>query len=67
MSYRLRERLLDRLAKAGRGDEQEGTVLGFIPRTTWPAGDPAAEDDVRRRLQSALVDGTDADRADGRR
>ena len=36
----------------------EGTMLGFIPRTTWPAGDLAAEEDVRRRLQAALVEGT---------
>ncbi|HSU36103.1 MAG TPA: GPP34 family phosphoprotein [Propionibacteriaceae bacterium] len=57
LSYELRERLLVRLAKAGVLKEQEGTVLGFIPRTTWPAGDRAAEDDVRERLQSALVSG----------
>ena len=57
LSYKLRERLLERLAKAGVVKEQEGTVLGFIPRTTWPAGDRAAEDDVRERLQSALVSG----------
>ena len=30
-------------------------MLGFIPRTTWPAGDHAAVDEVRQRLQSALV------------
>jgi hypothetical protein len=57
LSYQLRERLLERLAKAGLVMEQEGTVLGFIPRTTWPAGDLAAEDEVRERLQSALVSG----------
>ena len=57
LGYQLRERLLERLAKAGVVKQQEGTVLGFIPRTTWPAGDLAAEDDVRERLQSALVSG----------
>jgi Golgi phosphoprotein 3 (GPP34) len=57
LSYQLRERLLERLAKAGVVKEQEGSVLGFIPRTTWPAGNRAAEDDVRERLQSALVSG----------
>ena len=57
LGYQLRERLLERLAKAGVLKQQEGTVLGFIPRTTWPAGDLAAEDDVRERLQSALVSG----------
>jgi len=57
LSYKLRERLLERLAKAGVLKRQEGTVLGFIPRTTWPAGDVRAEDDVRERLQSTLVSG----------
>ena len=57
LSYQLRERLLERLATAGVLRQQEGTVLGFIPRTTWPVGDLAAEDDVRQRLQSALVSG----------
>ena len=33
-------------------------MLGFIPRTTWPAGNTSAEDDVRTRLRGALVDGT---------
>jgi len=58
LSYGLRERLQDRLAASGALVRTEGTILGFIPRTTWPAGDPAGEDDVRRRLQAALVDGT---------
>ena len=57
LSHGVRDRLLDRLAAAGMLVRSEGTVLGFIPRTTWPAGDPAAEDDVRRRLQSALIGG----------
>ena len=55
LSHGVRDRLLDRLAAAGMLVRSEGTVLGFIPRTTWPAGDLAAENDVRRRLQSALV------------
>ena len=57
LSHGVRDRLLARLAAAGMLVRREGTVLGFIPRTTWPAGDPAAEDDVRRRLQGALVGG----------
>ncbi len=32
-------------------------MLGIIPRTTWPAVDRTAEDEVRSRLQSALVSG----------
>ena len=58
VTYKLRERLLERLAKSGAITRQEGTVLGFIPRTTWPAQGSAAEDDVRARLRGALVDGT---------
>ena len=58
VTYKLRDRLLERLAKSGAITRQEGTVLGFIPRTTWPAQGSAAEDDVRARLRGALVDGT---------
>ena len=58
VTYKLRERLLDRLARSGAVTRQQGTVLGFIPRTTWPAGNTSAEDDVRTRLRGALVDGT---------
>jgi hypothetical protein len=57
LSYQLRERLLERLTKAGVLTPQQGTVLGFIPRTTWPAGDLTPTDEVRQRLQSALVSG----------
>ena len=57
LSHGLRNRLLERLAAAGLLVRTEGTVLGFIPRTTWPAGDPAPEEEVRRRLQGALVGG----------
>jgi hypothetical protein len=57
LSYGVRDRLLERLAAAGMLVRTEGTVLGFVPRTTWPAGNPEAEDDVRRRLQAALVGG----------
>ena len=55
LSYGLRNRLLERLAVAGLLVRTEGTVLGLIPRTTWPAGNPAPEEEVRRRLQGALV------------
>ena len=58
VTHQLRERLLDRLARSGAVIRQEGTVLGFIPRTTWPAQDAAAEEDLRARLRGALVNGT---------
>jgi hypothetical protein len=57
LSYQLRERLLERLAKASVLNPQQATVLGFIPRTTWPAGDLMPIDEVRQRLQSSLVSG----------
>ena len=57
LSHGLRNRLLERLAAAGLLVRTEGTVLGFIPRTTWPAGNREPEDHVRRRLQGALVGG----------
>jgi hypothetical protein len=57
LSHGVRDRLQERLAAAGMLVRTEGTVLGFIPRTTWPAGDREPEDHVRRRLQSALVGG----------
>ncbi len=50
-------RLLHRLAKAGVLTEQKGRILGVIPRTTWPVRDRAAEDEIRQRLQAALVTG----------
>ena len=60
LSHGVRVRLLERLAAAGMLVRTKGTVLGFVPRTTWPAGNPEAEDDVRRRLQAALVGGETA-------
>jgi hypothetical protein len=57
LSKGLRDRLLERLTAAGVLDERAGKVLGFLPRTTWPARDRSAEDEVRRRLHAALVAG----------
>lgn len=57
ITHELRDRLLERLAATGALVRDERTVLGFIPVTSWPTGDPGGEDDVRRRLQSALVGG----------
>lgn len=50
-------RLLERLARAGALAPRHEKVLGLLPRTTWRTADVAVEDDVRQRLQSALVDG----------
>jgi len=51
------ERLLERLVRAGLLTAHQDKVLGLFPRTTWPAANPAGEDEVRSRLQSALVAG----------
>lgn len=50
-------RLLTRLAAAAVVVEEHGTVLGFIPRTTYPTLDRGPAEEVRQRLQSALVGG----------
>jgi len=50
-------RLLDRLAAAGVVVAEQGTLLGFIPRTTYPTQDSGPEEEIRQRLQSALVGG----------
>ena len=57
LSKGLRDRLLERLVAAGVLDRQQGTVFGLIPQTSWPTRDRRAEDEVRRRLHSALVAG----------
>ncbi len=57
LSKGLRLRLLGRLAAAGVLTEHHGKVLGLFPHRTWPLLDPAPEEEVRRRLQSALVVG----------
>ena len=54
----LRPRLLERLAAVGALDRQVHKVLGLIPWSTWPARDRGHEDEVRGRLQGALVVGT---------
>jgi hypothetical protein len=57
MTKGLRERLLQRLARAGVLTQERGTVLGFIPTTSWPTADAGVEQEIRARLRSALVDG----------
>lgn len=54
----LRDRLLQRLTDRGVLTAEHDTVLGVIPRRSWPTCDPGPEREVRARLHSALVDGT---------
>jgi hypothetical protein len=53
----LREQLAERLVARGVLERQESRALGLIPRTRWPALDMQREDEVRRRLTAALVQG----------
>ena len=52
----LREGLLADLAGRGMLTRERGSVLGFIPTTSWPQGhDHAAEDEVVARVRRALL------------
>lgn len=53
----LRDRLLERLAERGVLTRETAKLLGLIPRTTWHLADPGVEDEIRQRLQSALIAG----------
>ncbi len=57
----LRDVLADRLVERGLLERREDKVLGLFRRTRWPAADRAHEDDVRRRLHAALVEGAEPD------
>src|SRR5829696_9842029 len=53
----LERRLLERLAATGVLRLERGKVLGIFPRTMWPTSDMGPEEDVRERLQTALIAG----------
>lgn len=61
----LKERLADRLVERGVLERQEGRVLGLFPRTRWPAVDSGHEEQVRRALTGALVQGLTPDQRTG--
>jgi Golgi phosphoprotein 3 (GPP34) len=50
-------RLLARLVASGVLSEDRQKMLGFIPTTRWHTRDPEPEEELRGRLQSALVGG----------
>jgi hypothetical protein len=52
-----RDVLLGRLRERGIIDEQQGRVLGLIPRRRWPTVDGTHEAGVRRDIGDALVRG----------
>jgi hypothetical protein len=53
----LRPRLYDRLSGRGLVREEDGRILGILPRHTWPAVDAAHEDALRVQLVEALRTG----------
>lgn len=57
----LQPHLSERLAARGILERRESRVLGLIPRTRWPAADMSREDEVRRQLTTALVQGVQPD------
>lgn len=57
ISKGLPDRLSRRLVACGALTIEDRKVLGLFPRLTYPANDPEPEEEVRRRLQSALVRG----------
>jgi hypothetical protein len=57
----LQERLAERLVARGVLERREHLVLGLVPRTRWPARDMAREEEVRRQLAAALVQGVQPD------
>ncbi|MGB0099393.1 MAG: GPP34 family phosphoprotein [Nocardioides sp.] len=66
---RLGKGALDRLAErlVGRGilERRSDRLLGVFPRTRWPASDTTHEDETRRALTAALVQGATPDERTG--
>jgi len=57
----LKDTLTDRLVERGLVHRREDKVLGILPRTRWPAADATHEQEVRRRVTAALVEGAEPD------
>jgi hypothetical protein len=51
----------DRMADRGVLERREDRLFGVLPRTRWPASDRSREEEVRRTLDSVLVQGTTPD------
>jgi hypothetical protein len=56
-----REELLGRLVDRGILERREAKMVGLIPRTRWPAADMDREQELRRALNGALVQGLQPD------
>lgn len=57
----VQETLAERLVQRGILEHRDSRVLGLFPRHRWPARDATHEEQVRRSLAAALVDGQDPD------
>lgn len=61
----LQQELAGRLVARGLLERRDGKVLGLFPRTRWPAADTTHEEQVRRALTDALVQGVTTDERTG--
>jgi hypothetical protein len=61
----LKDRLAERLVERGILEREESRVLGLFPRTRWPAADSTHEEQVRRAIAAALVQGMTPDERTG--
>lgn len=61
----LQQELATRLVERRLLERQDGKVLGLFPRTRWPAADTTHEEQVRRALTAALVQGMTPDERTG--
>jgi len=62
---KLDDRLAERLAEKGILERRKDKMLGLIPVTRWPAVDSGHEQEVRRQLTAALVQGVTPDERTG--
>lgn len=53
-----------RLVESGVLNEERHKILGLIPTTRFPEADPRAEQELRARLRSVLVEGAEPDEHD---
>ena len=61
----LRDRLTERLERAGILQRRDTKILKLFPSTTWPAADRTHEQTLQRDLVSALVAGNEPDARTG--
>lgn len=55
----LKESLTNRLVERKILERHEDKILGVFPRTRWPMADASHEEEVRRQLTAALLQGVD--------